>query len=382
MTTIFVPREVACGETRVAAIPETVKRLVKLGLEVTIQAGAGEGSFISDEQFKEAGASIGDKWDADVICKVNPPQELPDGGHEVDKLREGALLISLIWSVSDPALSKRLADRKLSVIAMEAIPRISRAQKMDVLSSQANLAGYKAVLMGANALGQIMAMMVTAAGTIKPARVVVMGAGVAGLQAIATAKRLGAIVEATDIRPEVKEQVESLGGKFIETVQASGEGGYAKELTAEQKQRQQEIIESHLVAADMVVTTALIPGRPAPKLVPAHVVEKMRPGSVIVDLAVSQGGNCELSEPGVCKKHGVTIIGETNVPALLPSDASALYARNVLALLQDIVDRKEGGALKLNLEDEVIAGSLIIQGGEVRHEKTKEAMQKLQEAGA
>src|SRR5690606_3849844 len=205
-----------------------------------------------------------------------------------------------------------------------------------------------------------------------------MGAGVAGLQAIATARRLGAVVEASDIRPEVKEQIESLGGKYIETVQASGEGGYAKELTAEQKQRQQEIIERHLVEADMVITTALIPGRPAPKLVPAHVVEKMRPGSVIVDLAVAQGGNCELSEIGTVVKHGVTIIGEPNVPALLPTDASSVYARNIQALLTDIVDRKAGGALKLDLSDEVVDKSLILKDGDVRHEPTKKALSDLE----
>jgi NAD(P) transhydrogenase subunit alpha len=377
MTTVFVPIESADGETRVAATPETVKRMLKLGLTVTVEAGAGLGSHMSDADLTAAGATIGLDWEADVVLKVNPPTE-----EEVGRLKEGALLISLVWSVSNPALAKCLADRKLSVIAMEAVPRISRAQKMDVLSSQANLAGYKAVLLGANALGRIMPMMVTAAGTLKPARVVVMGAGVAGLQAIATARRLGAIVEATDIRPEVKEQVESLGGKFIVTVEASGEGGYAKELTDEQKARQKEIIESHLIAADMVITTALIPGRPAPKLVSAEVVEKMKHGSVIVDLAVSQGGNCELAEPGVHVKHGVTIVGEPNIPALLSSDASALFSRNILAIVTDVVDKADGGKLKLDLEDEVVAGSLIIHQGEVRHERTKDAMKSLEEVSA
>lgn len=378
MTTVFVPKEVAEREARVAATPETVKRMIKLGLKVIVEPGAGSGSKISDEEFTQAGAELGVAWDSDIVAKVNPPQEV-EGKHEADLLRKGGLLIGLVWSVSDPALAKRLADNGASVIAMEAIPRISRAQKMDVLSSQANLAGYKAVLMGANAMTSIMPMMVTAAGTIKPAKVVIMGAGVAGLQAIATAKRLGAVVEATDIRPEVKEQVESLGGKFIETVEAAGEGGYAKELTDEQKKRQQEIIESHLIAADMVVTTALIPGRPAPVLIPAHVVEKMKQGAVIVDLAVSQGGNCELSEPGQVEKHGVTIIGETNVPATLATDASAVYARNVLALLMDVVDKKDEAKLKLDLEDEVIDKSLIIKDGEIRHERTKEAVAGLEE---
>lgn len=378
MTTVFVPKEVAEREARVAATPETVKRMVKLGLKVIVEPGAGAGSKIKDEEFTQAGAELGVAWDSDIVAKVNPPQEV-EGKHEADQLRKGGLLVGLVWSVSDPALSKRLADNGASVIAMEAVPRISRAQKMDVLSSQANLAGYKAVLLGANAMTSIMPMMVTAAGTIKPAKVVIMGAGVAGLQAIATAKRLGAVVEATDIRPEVKEQVESLGGKFIETVEASGEGGYAKELTDEQKKRQQEIIESHLVAADMVVTTALIPGRPAPVLIPGHVVEKMKEGAVIVDLAVSQGGNCELSEPGQVVKHGVTIIGETNVPATLSTDASAVYARNVLALLSDVVDKKDEAKIKLDLEDEVIDKSLIIKDGEIRHERTKEAVAGLEE---
>ncbi|NRA94635.1 MAG: Re/Si-specific NAD(P)(+) transhydrogenase subunit alpha [Planctomycetes bacterium] len=374
MTKVFVPRERQDGESRVAATPETVKRFKKLGLDVTVEAGAGVASHISDDDYGAAGASLIDAasgWsEADLVLKVNPPEP-----GEVDGMKPGALLVSFVWSVQDPDLAGRLSDRKVSVLAMEAVPRISRAQKMDALSSQANLAGYKAVLMGADALARIMPMMVTAAGTLKPAKVVVMGAGVAGLQAIATAKRLGAIVEASDIRPEVKEQIESLGGKFIETVEASGEGGYAKELTDEQKKRQQEIIESHLVEADMVVCTALIPGRQAPVLVPAHVVEKMKHGAVIVDLAVSQGGNCELSEPGRVTKHGVTIIGEPNVPAMLPTDASNVYARNILALVMDVVDKNAGGAIKLDLEDEVIDGALIIHDGEVRHGPTSEAIE-------
>jgi NAD(P) transhydrogenase subunit alpha len=348
--------------------------MVKLGLDVWVQTGAGALSHLPDGAYTEAGAKVvdagADGWaKADVALKVAPPSK-----HEVDLMRKGSLLIAHIWSVQDAALAKHIADAGLSCIALEAVPRISRAQKMDTLSSQANLAGYKAVLMGADALGRIMPMMVTAAGTLKPATVVVMGAGVAGLQAIATARRLGAIVEATDIRPEVKEQVESLGGKFIETVEASGEGGYAKELTDEQKRKQQEIIETHLVAADMVVTTALIPGRPAPTLVPAEVVERMKPGAVIVDLAVSQGGNCALSEPGRVVKHGVTIIGEPNVAALLPTDASAMFARNLFAIVNDIVDKKSGGDIVLNLEDEVVAGSLIIDKGEIRHQPTREAV--------
>lgn len=392
MTTVFIPKETLDGETRVAATPETVKRMIKLGLEVKVEAGAGFLSKIPDEEFTAAGATVcegtAEAWGAaDVVLKVQAPQDHPGlGKHEVELLKQGALLISFVWSVTAPELAQKLQQQGASVIAMEAVPRISRAQKMDALSSQANLAGYKAVLMGANALSRIMPMMVTAAGTLKPAKVVVMGAGVAGLQAIATAKRLGAVVEATDIRPAVKEQVESLGGKFIDVPQFEGAedaGGYAKALTPEQLKKQQEVVEQHLIAADMVVTTALVPGRKAPVLVPAHVVEKMRPGSVIVDLAVQQGGNCELSEPGqTVTKHDVVLIGELNVPGLLPFDASAVYARNVLALVTDVMDKeKKGeGVVKLDFSDEVIDKSLIIHGGEIRHAPTKDAVAKLQPA--
>jgi H+-translocating NAD(P) transhydrogenase subunit alpha len=388
MTTIFVPTEIQDDETRVAASPETTKRMVKLGLKVQVQAGAGLKSHMLDAEYEAAGATLIKDAEtgfatADVVVKVNPPAQNADAGkHEVDMMKEGSLLICFVWSIQNAELSKRIADAKVDCMAMEAVPRISRAQKMDALSSQSNLAGYKAVIQAADALDRIMPMMVTAAGTLKAARVVVMGAGVAGLQAIATAKRLGAIVEATDIRPEVKEQVESLGGKFIETVEAAGEGGYAKELTDEQKKRQQEIVQSHLIEADVVICTALIPGRKAPILVPAHVVEKMSAGSVIVDLAVSQGGNCELAEPGTVVKHGVTIVGFPNVPALLSTDASALYSRNVLALVTDIVDKENDAALKLSLEDEVVNGALIIHKGEIRHERTKDAVGKLETSPA
>lgn len=391
MTTIFVPREVTPGETRVAATPETVKRLIKLGYAVVVEAGAGAASSMPDADFTAAGATVEpgsrDAWaKADVILKVQPPmQHEALGAHEVDLMKQGALLIGFVWSVLAPELSQRLRDRGVSVIAMEAIPRISRAQKHDALSSQANLAGYKAVLMGADALKRIMPMLVTAAGTIKPARVVVMGAGVAGLQAIATAKRLGAVVEATDVRPAVKEQVESLGAKFIDVpeARAEGEGGYAKELTKEQLERQRQVVAEHLVLADMIITTALIPGRKAPVLVPADVVKRMRPGSVIVDLAVQQGGNCELSEPGeTVVREGVTIIGALNVPALVATDASAVYSRNLLAVVQDLTDKKAPGVIKLNLEDEVIEKSLIIHAGEVRHAPTREAVAALGQPAA
>jgi NAD(P) transhydrogenase subunit alpha len=388
MTTVFVPQETRPGETRVAAIPETVKRLVKLGVTVTVEEGAGARSFFRDAEYAEAGAKLvpgtAESWAAaDIVLKVQAPAQHPRlDRHEADLPREGALLVGFVWTALEPELARRLAGRKLSVLAMEAVPRtLSRAQKVDALSSQANLSGYKAALMAANALGRGMPMMTTAAGTLKPARVVVMGAGVAGLQAIATAKRLGALVEATDVRRAVKEQIESLGAKFIDVPlsDAEGKGGYARELTPEEQKKQQEIVREHLVMADAIIATALIPGRPAPKLVPAEVVEKMRPGSVVVDLAAPQGGNCALCQPGkTVVEHGVTIVGELNVPALLPYDASSLYARNILALLQDCLDKQ--GQLKLETKDEVVDAMLVIHQGEIRHAPTREAVEKLPKA--
>jgi NAD(P) transhydrogenase subunit alpha len=392
MSTIFIPRELTPGETRIAATPETTRRLIKMGYAVVVEPGAGVTSTFQDAEFVAAGATIATDVKAaygaaDIVCKVQPPLQRADlGAHEADLMKAGAFFFGFVWGVQNAALAVRLRDRKLSVMAMEAIPRISRAQKHDALSSQSNLAGYKAVIMGADALKRILPMLVTAAGTIKPAKVVVMGAGVAGLQAIATAKRLGAIVEATDVRPAVKEQVESLGAKFIDIPEArsEGTGGYAKELTPEQQAKQQAVIREHLVLADMIVTTALIPGRKAPVLVPASVVQAMRPGSVIVDLATSQGGNCELSVPGqTVERHGVTIIGALDVPALVPADASAVYARNILALIQDMTDAKKApGQLTINDKDEVVTATLVIHQGQVRHAPTREATDKLQPAAA
>ncbi|MCA8921931.1 MAG: Re/Si-specific NAD(P)(+) transhydrogenase subunit alpha [Planctomycetes bacterium] len=386
MTTVFVPKEVHAGETRVAATPETVKRMIKRGIKVTVERGAGVASDIIDAAFEQAGATLvdgsADDWSgADLVLKVLPPEQHPTlDKHEVELLKEGAFLISFVFSVTDPELAQKLQQQGVSAIAMEAVPRISRAQKMDALSSQANLAGYKAVLLGANAMGKIMPMMVTAAGTLKPAKTVIMGAGVAGLQAIATAKRLGAVVWATDIRPAVKEQVESLGGKFIDVPGVGGgedAGGYAKALTPEQLKEQQKLVREHLVDSDLVVTTALVPGRKAPTLIPADVVKDMKPGAVIVDLAVAQGGNCELSEPGkTVEVNGVKILGEVNMPGLLAADASAVYARNVLALVTDMTD-KESGEIKLNLEDEVYDKALITHEKAVRHGPTQEAIEKL-----
>ncbi len=367
MLTIFVAREAQSGEARVAASPDSVKRLVKAGAAVRVQAAAGEGSMISDKAFEQAGAQIvadaaAGLDGASMVLMINPPSL-----EQAEQLPERAALVSFIYPTMNPELVDTLRRRNISVLAMESVPRITRAQKMDALSSQANLAGYKAVLEGANALKKIFPMMMTAAGTIHPAKVVVLGAGVAGLQAIATAKRLGAIVEVSDVRPAVKEQVESLGGKYIdvpvdETMEA--EGGYAKEQSEEFLRKQRAIVREKIVDADVVITTAAIPGRPAPKLVAADVVREMRPGSVIVDLAVETGGNCELSRRGeVVVENGVTIIGRERVPALVAINATEVYARNVANLVGDMI--KEG-ELVFDLEDEVVDTTLIVHQGELR----------------
>lgn len=367
----LVAKEHLRGETRVAATPETVKQMIRAGIEVWVTSGAGEGSFISDADFERAGATITRDLDraygeADVLLKVRYLDQAEGlAAPEVDALREGAAVIGFLapFGSAEPILAMK--RRQITSLAMELVPRVTRAQKMDALSSQASIAGYKAVLLAAAALPKYFPLLMTAAGTVKPARVVVMGAGVAGLAAIATAKRLGAVVEATDVRPAVKEQVESLGGKFIDLPglgdEGVGEGGYAKELGEDLLARQREVLAEHLAAADVVITTALVPGRPAPKLVPAAVVERMRSGSVIVDLAVEQGGNCELSERGrEVRKHGVLLIGHDNIPATLPGDASMLYARNVLALLLHVA---RDGALRIDLEDDVTKGTLLTHAG-------------------
>ncbi len=374
MPIVFVPKEIREGETRVAANPDTVARYLKHGLSVQVQSGAGRGSGIDDAAFEKAGATLVNDpasgyGNADVVLKVHPPT-----ADEIAKMKEGATFVGFVHALLDKATVEALAARKISAIAMELVPRITRAQKMDALSSQANLAGYKAVIMAADHLPKIFPMLMTAAGTIQPARVVIMGAGVAGLQAIATAKRLGAVVEVSDVRPAVKEQVESLGGKFIEVPtdeSAEDEGGYAKEQSEEFLRKQRELVREKIVAADVVITTAAIPGKPAPKLVTDDMVEEMRPGSVIVDLAVETGGNCTLSKAGeVVVEHGVTIIGKTNVPALVPANATDMYARNVLNLLGDMI---EEGELVFDLEDEVLAGSLVTHQGEIVHPRVREA---------
>ncbi len=375
---VFIPQERRPGETRVAATPETVKKMVKEGMEVIVEAGAGAASYLPDAAFAEEGARIASDgaaaWgEADVVLTVTAPE--PD---LVARMRPGAVLVGLLAPHKNLDSVRALADRKVSALAMELIPRISRAQSMDALSSQANIAGYKAVLLAAGLLPRYFPLLMTAAGTIRPAKVVIMGAGVAGLQAIATAKRLGAQVEVSDIRPAVEEQVKSLGGKFIELPLAEsgeGAGGYAKEMGEDFLRRQREIVARHIAAADVVITTALVPGKPAPRLVTRDMVESMKPGSVIVDLAVEQGGNVELSRAGEeVAHHGVRIVGPANLAAEMPLDASTVYSRNVHTLLKELVHE---GALKLDLEDEVVDGALLTHEGEIRHAPTAEALGKV-----
>ena len=384
MLKVFVPKERRAGETRVAATPDTVKKLVKENVEVLVETNAGAAASFLDKAYEAAGAKlvsdIKEAWaTADVVLKVTEAADNPElGKHEADALKSGAVLVGLMSPHRNVDMVRRLVANKVSTLAMELVPRITRAQSMDVLSSQANIAGYKAVLLAAANLPKYFPLLMTAAGTIQPARVVIMGAGVAGLSAIATARRLGAVVEVSDIRPAVKEQVKSLGAKFIDLPNlesGEGQGGYAKEMSAEFIAKQQAILKARIAQADVVITTALIPGRPAPRLVTADMVEAMKPGSVIVDLAVEQGGNCELSELNkTVIKHGVKIIGEANLAASLPYDASTLFSRNVLSLLLLIA---KGGELKLDVNDEVIKGTLLTHDGEIWHAPTKDAIAKL-----
>jgi NAD(P) transhydrogenase subunit alpha len=367
---IGIPAETRAGETRIAATPETVKKLIAGKHTVLVQAGAGSGASIPDAEFQAAGATIVGSaaelyQSAELVLKVRGPQ-LDEAG----LLHSGQVLVGMLNRFDGEGLAA-LARQGVTGFALEAAPRITRAQSMDVLSSQANIGGYKAVIMAADYYGRMFPMMMTAAGTIKAARVVVMGVGVAGLQAIATAKRLGAVVEATDVRPETKEQVESLGAKFIEVPLtdaekelAKGAGGYAREMGDDYKRRQAALVADKIKTADIVITTALIPGRPAPVLVTEDMVKTMKPGSVIVDMAAEQGGNCPLTERDrVVVKHGVTFIGHTNFPAMVAADSSALYARNVLDFLKLIVDKE--GSLVINREDEIVAACLMTDGGSV-----------------
>jgi NAD(P) transhydrogenase subunit alpha len=365
---LAVPKETKFKENRVALTPDVVKDLVKKGFEVTVEAGAGLNSFFSDEAYTIAGAQlVADVKklyaDADVVLKVNAPSP-----QEISGMKRGSVLLSFLFAATNPEIVDACVKAGVSAFSVDAIPRISRAQKMDALSSQANLAGYKAVLLAANQIGKILPMMTTAAGTIRPSKVVIFGAGVAGLQAIATAKRLGAVVEVTDIRPETKEQVESLGGKFIEVkgdASVKIEGGYVKGVSEEFLKMQQELVGKHVKEADIVITTALIPGRKAPVLVTEEMVKSMKFGSVIVDMAVESGGNVVGSESNkTVVKNGVTILGESNIPSLLPMNASDLYAKNIATFLLHLADKDN---FKWEMEEEITKGSLITHNGAAVH---------------
>ncbi|MEC4895126.1 MAG: Re/Si-specific NAD(P)(+) transhydrogenase subunit alpha [Oscillatoria sp. PMC 1051.18] len=372
---IAIAKEIEVGERRVALIPDTVAKLVKQGWEILVESGAGEGSFFADEAYEAAGAKIvadtGTLWyEADVLLKVGVPKE-----QEIDRLREGANLISLLNPLGKPELAEKLAHRKVTAFGMELIPRTSRAQSMDALSSQAGVAGYKAVLLAAAALPKFFPMLTTAAGTIRPAKVFVIGAGVAGLQAIATARRLGAVVEAFDIRPAVKEEVQSLGAKFVEVTldeDTVADGGYAKEVSEDSKKRSQELIADRVAVSDVVITTAQVPGKKAPVLVTDAMISQMQPGSVIVDLAGEQGGNCEGTEAGKdIQRHGVTIIGPINLPSSMPVHASQMYSKNISTFLQYML---KDGELQMNFADDIIASTCITYAGEIRNQRVKDAL--------
>jgi len=370
---IGVPKETAAGERRVALVPEVVRKLTAKDHEVVVEAGAAAGALLPDEQFTEAGATIGDPWGADVVVKVAPPS-----ADEVAKLGQGATLVGFLEPLTNPEGVQALAGAGVTAIAMEAIPRISRAQSMDALSSQANIGGYRAVLVAGTLLQRFYPMLMTAAGTIPPAKVLVLGAGVAGLQAIATARRLGAVVEAFDVRSAVKEQIESLGAKFVELdmgFDAEAEGGYARQLTDEEQEKQRRLLADEIARQDVVITTALVPGRPAPLLVTADAVRRMKPGSVIVDLAGAAGGNCELTEPGeTVVKEDVTIASPLNLPSDMAEHASMLYARNIQSLLDLLSD--DDGNLHLDFEDEIVDGATVTRDGEIVHEGAKSAAEK------
>jgi NAD(P) transhydrogenase subunit alpha len=360
---VAVPKETTAGERRVALVPEVVKRLGAHGVEVLVESGAGEAAMIPDALYEQAGARLGDAatvWSSPLVVKVAPPSNA-----EVAKLQAGAVLIGFLAPLSNPESTKALAKQKVTAFAMESIPRISRAQAMDALSSQSNVAGYRAALLAAEQIGRFFPMLTTAAGTIPPAKVLVLGAGVAGLQALATARRLGAQTTGYDVRPEVEEQVRSLGANWLDLgIEAAGEGGYARELSDAEKAQQQQALTDATKTFDVVITTALVPGRPAPRLVTAEAVEGMKAGSVIVDMAGETGGNCELTKPGATTiVHDVTIVSPLNLPASMPEHASQLYARNIQALLELMID--DDGKLELNFEDEVVAGACIARDGEV-----------------
>ncbi len=374
---IAIVKERRPHESRVAATPETVKKLKALGAEVTIEAGAGTAASYTDQAYGDAGATIAPDAAsaiaaADIVFKIQRPMSAAEGNDELALLRQGQTLMAPLGALTNPELVQALAGKGVTSFALELIPRITRAQSMDILSSQANLAGYKAVLLAANHFGRIFPQMMTPGGTLAPARAFIMGVGVAGLQAIATARRLGAVVTATDVRPATKEQVQSLGAKFVaveddEFKAAETAGGYAKQMSPEYQAKQAALVAEHIKAQDIVVTTALIPGRKAPVLVTEEMVRTMKPGSVIVDMAVEQGGNCPLSQFGtVVDVNGVRIVGPANLPGELPTDASALFARNLLNFITPMVD-KETGALTINPEDEVVKGTLVTRDGRIVH---------------
>jgi len=371
---IGVPKETAAGEHRVALVPEVVSKLTAKGLDVTVQSGAGADALLSDSAFRDAGAEVsadaGEVWSADVVVTIAPPDP-----EQIGALGAGSILIGFLAPLTRPATTRALADAKATAFAMEAIPRITRAQAMDALSSQSNVAGYRAALLGAEDMGRFFPMLMTAAGTIPPAKVLVLGVGVAGLQAIATAKRLGARTTGYDVRPEVAEQVESLGAQWLDLgLEASGEGGYARELTEEERARQQQALTDAIKGFDVVITTALVPGRPAPRLVTAEAVEGMKPGSVIIDLAGEAGGNCELTEPGeTVVRHEVKIASPLNLPATMAEHASQLFARNVLALLELFIG--EDGALQMDFDDEIISGACVVRDGEVVNAGARAALE-------
>ena len=372
---IGIAKEIQVDERRVALIPDVVARLVKQGVEVWVETGAGERACFSDATYEQVGAKIVDQgtlWgEVDVLLKVGVLED-----SEVSQLKSGGVLITFLNPLGNPELVQKLAAQNVTAFSMELIPRTSRAQSMDALSSQANLAGYKAVLIAAAALPKYFPMLTTAAGTIRPAKVLILGAGVAGLQAIATARRLGAIVEGFDIRPEVKEQVQSLGAKFVDVSleeDTVAEGGYAKEISEKAKERTREVLTQHVAASDVVVTTAQVPGRKAPVLVTEDMVAQMKPGSVIVDLAAEQGGNCECSEAGKdVVKHGVTIIGPINLPASMPIHASEVYAKNISALLALMINKDK--QLEINFADDILDGSCVTHNGEIRSQRVKDAL--------
>jgi NAD(P) transhydrogenase subunit alpha len=369
---IAVPKETALDERRVACVPDVALRLAKLGAEVLVQAGAGSAAFIEDGDF--TGARLIESpealyAEAEVVLTVQPPDE-----RALELMREGTTVLGFMAPYRYPERAARMRDRKITSLAMEFVPRISRAQAMDALSSQASVAGYKAALLGANLTGRFLPMLTTAAGTIRPARVLIIGAGVAGLQAIATVRRLGAMVEAYDVRAATKQEVQSLGAKFIDMeVRAEGAGGYARELTEEERQRQQEILAQHVAGADLVISTAAVPGRPAPRILSTAMVERMKPGAVIVDLAAESGGNCELTRPGEqLQHHGVTVYGPLNVPSMLATHASELYAKNLYSLLSIMI---KDGTLAPDWDDEVLRDSTLTRDGEIKHEPTRKLVE-------